>query len=92
MDDADALFAKLINQIYARIGSYLHYGMGVQPQVTWASIANSEFIAEWNVTDDCISPETGCLDEGWVATVTDNTTAMLIGSVQPTAKSVSTSI
>ncbi|KAJ2681620.1 hypothetical protein IWW39_006283 [Coemansia spiralis] len=92
MDDADALFVKLINQVYARIGSYLHYGMGVQPQVTWASVANSEFIAEWDVTDDCISSETGCLDEGWVATVTDNTTAMLIGSIQPTAKSVSTSI
>ncbi|KAJ2887279.1 hypothetical protein H4R27_000109 [Coemansia aciculifera] len=92
MDDADAKFIQLINKAYAHIGSYLHYGMDIQPLVTWASVADSEFIAEWLVTDDCISPETGCIDEGWLATVTDNTTAMLIGSIQPAAKSVSTSI
>ncbi|KAJ2746104.1 hypothetical protein GGI20_001656 [Coemansia sp. BCRC 34301] len=92
MDDADVRFVELIDKAYAYIGSYLHFGMDIRPRVTWASVSGSEFIAEWQVTDDCISPETGCIDEGWLATVTDNTTAMLIGSIQPAARSVSTSI
>ncbi|KAJ2435933.1 hypothetical protein GGF42_008975 [Coemansia sp. RSA 2424] len=92
MDEADVRFVELIDMAYAHIGSYLHFGMDIRPRVTWASVAGCEFIAEWQVTDDCISPETGCIDEGWVGTVTDNTTAMLIGSMQPAAKSVSTSI
>ncbi|KAJ2900705.1 hypothetical protein IWW38_000379 [Coemansia aciculifera] len=92
MDGADAKFVELIDQAYAYMGSFLHFGMDIRPRVTWASVAGGEFIAEWRVTDDCISPETGCIDEGWLGTVTDNTTAMLIGSLQPTTRSVSTSI
>ncbi|KAJ2082550.1 hypothetical protein H4R24_001495 [Coemansia sp. RSA 988] len=75
---------------YAHVNQYLHYGMEIRPQVMWASAAGGRLVAEWLVTEEHIGAS-GCIDEGCLATVTDNTTAMLIASIRGN-KSVSTSI
>ncbi|KAJ1721181.1 hypothetical protein LPJ53_004258 [Coemansia erecta] len=87
----NSTFVDAVNRNYELVNKYLHYGMDVVPRVTWASVDTNEFIAEWLVTSDYIS-STGCIDEGCLGTITDNTTAMLIGSLVPGDKSVSTSI
>ncbi|PIA17223.1 hypothetical protein COEREDRAFT_91945 [Coemansia reversa NRRL 1564] len=90
MDQEDKELIAAVNQSYSHANRYLHYGMDIHPQVTWASAASGRFIAEWLVTDEHIGAS-GCVDEGCLATVTDNTTAMLIASIYG-HKSVSTSI
>ncbi|KAJ2724858.1 Acyl-coenzyme A thioesterase 13 [Coemansia sp. Benny D115] len=80
-----------INDAYKLVNSYLHYGMEIVPRVTWASKKTGELIAEWQVTADHLGTA-GTIDEGVLGTVTDNTSAMLIGVMLPGGKSVSTSI
>ncbi|KAJ2448638.1 hypothetical protein EV183_005331 [Coemansia sp. RSA 2336] len=85
-------FIDRINKGYDFANKFLHYGMEIRPKVTWADSQAGQFIAEWLVTSDFID-QNQCIDEGVLGTVTDNTTAMLIGSVLcDRGKSVSTSI
>ncbi|KAJ2801723.1 hypothetical protein H4R20_003561, partial [Coemansia guatemalensis] len=88
MDQEDKALVAAINQSYAYANQFLHYGMEIRPQVTWASAAGGRLVAEWLVTEEHIGAS-GCIDEGCLATVTDNTTAMLIASIRG-HKSVST--
>ncbi|KAI8320987.1 hypothetical protein GQ54DRAFT_262652 [Martensiomyces pterosporus] len=87
----DQEFAQAIEKRYDTVNQYLYYGRGVAPNIVSVDVKKREMTAEWLVTSDYISPQ-GCIDEGCLGTVTDNTTAMLIGAVLPNGKSVSTSI
>ncbi|KAJ1847541.1 hypothetical protein LPJ70_001481 [Coemansia sp. RSA 2708] len=85
-------FVERVNRSYTFTNQFLYYGIEIRPQITWASAAAGEFIAEWLVTSEHINAA-GCIDEGCLGTVTDNTTAMLIGSLLGArGNSVSTSI
>ncbi|KAJ1855509.1 hypothetical protein GGH12_005922 [Coemansia sp. RSA 1822] len=92
MDRSDRALVGKINDTFAYATQFLHYGMEIRPLVTWADSRAGQFVAEWQVTQDHIGAA-GCIDEGLLGTVTDNATAMLIGSaLSERGKSVSTSI
>ncbi|KAJ2158755.1 hypothetical protein GGF46_003536 [Coemansia sp. RSA 552] len=92
MSQADRDLVAAAQQNYEFTAQFMHYGISIQPRVVWANVEQGRFVAEWLVTEDHIAPN-GCIDEGCLGTVTDNTTAMLILSLfGPRRKSVSTSI
>ncbi|KAJ2559556.1 hypothetical protein EV175_000279 [Coemansia sp. RSA 1933] len=73
---SDAAFAAAFNNAIDTIGRGLYYGTGIQPRVTLALASPPTVEAEWLVTGDHISAN-GSIDEGVVATVSDNTLAAL---------------
>ncbi|KAJ1940972.1 hypothetical protein FBU59_003647, partial [Linderina macrospora] len=88
----DAELLQLLKQHQSRTDVHLYYGVHEEPQITHVNQANCEMTCEFLVTDNDISAS-GTLDEGWLGTVTDNTTAILIGVMGERGQtSVSTSI
>ncbi|KAJ2777283.1 hypothetical protein H4R18_005231 [Coemansia javaensis] len=92
MDAADRRFLDAIERVYAKGRREIRYGVDDVVRLTWASAAAAEFVGEIRITDQHVGAA-GCIDEGWLATMTDNATAMLISCTPGGAgPSVSTSI
>ncbi|KAJ2623257.1 hypothetical protein GGI26_002484 [Coemansia sp. RSA 1358] len=86
---SDKEFIQVVDRAFEATNRFMYYGSEIRPTVVWAR-APTEFIAEWQVAREHII--NGHIDEGVVATVTDNVTAMLIIGMAPARKSVSTAI
>ncbi|KAJ1928828.1 hypothetical protein EC988_010149 [Linderina pennispora] len=89
---SDAELLQALNDRQSRTNAYLYYGIQVQPRITHVDQANCEMRCEILVTENDIGAS-GTLDEGWLGTVTDNTTAIIIGVMGERGRaSVSTAI
>ncbi|KAJ1726044.1 hypothetical protein LPJ61_005459 [Coemansia biformis] len=92
MGTDDIEFIDRLNQCCDFIRQRQFYGREDRAHITWASAAAGELIAEILVTDEHIGAA-GCIDEGWLGTMLDNLTAMLIQCTpNGYGNSVSTSI
>ncbi|KAJ1796458.1 hypothetical protein LPJ59_003738 [Coemansia sp. RSA 2399] len=73
---SDAAFALAFANALAASKEISHYGIDIHPRVTLTRASPPTVLSEWLVTADHIGAN-GSIDEGVVATVTDNTLSTL---------------
>ncbi|KAJ1666065.1 hypothetical protein IW140_003655 [Coemansia sp. RSA 1813] len=88
---ADTEFALAFDQAHLAASQVVHYGIEINPRVMETCASPPTVLSEWLVTSDHIN-DTGSIDEGVVATVTDNTLSTLGVAIRSAGKNMSMAV